>query len=52
MPLNFKNFIKGIANTMDIVNTFNIQPLSDSDELSGTAQNISEILVIDGKKQQ
>jgi hypothetical protein len=46
---NFKNFIKGIANDMDIVNTFNIQTLSDSDELSGTAQKISEILVIDGK---
>ena len=46
---NFKNFIKGIENNMDIVNTFNIQTLSDSDELSGTAQKISEIRVIDGK---
>ena len=46
---NFKNFIKGIENNMDIVNTFNIQTPSESDELSGTAQKISEIRVIDGK---
>ena len=34
---------------MDIVNTFNIQTLSDSDELCGMAQKISAIHVIDGK---
>ena len=47
---NFKNFIRGIANNMDIVNTFNIQTLSDSDELSAMAQKISAIHVIDGEK--
>ena len=34
---------------MDIVYTFNIQTLSDRDELSGTAQKISEKCVRDGK---
>ena len=38
---NFKKYMNYIANNKDIENTFNIQNLSYTVELSGTAQNIS-----------